>query len=103
MDGESPVRWTEAVKVLRYEYVPEEKDWACWLSMPIEFQEQDQAIFLKDFTWKAQTYINIYVYIYIYIYIYMCVCVVIYVYMCIYIYIYICVSRYLNVCIYIYI
>jgi hypothetical protein len=53
MDGESPVRWTEAVKVLRYEYVPEEKDWACWLSMPIEFQEQDQAIFLKDFTWKA--------------------------------------------------
>jgi hypothetical protein len=53
MDGEAPVRWTEAVKVLRYEYVPGENDWACWLSMPIEFQEQDQAIFLKDFKWKA--------------------------------------------------
>jgi hypothetical protein len=33
MDGEAPVRWTEAVKVLRYEYVPEENDWTCWLSI----------------------------------------------------------------------
>ena len=48
-----PVQWTEALKVLRYEYQPEERDWACWLRMPEEFEERDQSIYLKDFVWKV--------------------------------------------------